>query len=917
MRAPDDSHGPPPTLSDLLLLRRKLEQAWQQAAADQPAPDLRTYLPPASDPRRPAAIRELVSVDLEIRWRRKLPTTLEAYIRNYPELGGAAALPAELIYHEYRVRHQYGDKPSLSLYRERFPAQYQRLVELAQAGRGGSAAAASQRAALPEKKPSGTRDPAVPPGGASKRERPPAHEPSTERNSQASVSAIDASASPEAVSLPVLPYVPPLPPPAKDASATSEVETSGQEGGTVAPTPASGKKSGDILFPSDDEAPAGADPAMVPMVGGYRLLKRLGSGALGEVWKAEAPGGIEVAIKRLSRTLEAQEAQYERQSLEHVKRLRHRYLAQIHAYWVNKGRLYVVMELGDGSLLDRAEACRQQGLDGIPPDELLGYMREAAEALDFLHSEGIHHRDIKPANILLLNGHVKVADFGLARPLQEGESVINATFCGTPAYMAPELWENKFSTHSDQWSLAITYLELRLNRRPFKSRNVPSLMTEIRQGRIDLSPLPKAEQRVLRRALRQNPRDRYPNCTAFAEALEAAFRPPPPPPPSPRWLRTTIVLLACLVVGGLLASLVQRIIGQGSARVSLTPLSEELRVDTGGSLRVPIGIHREHYEGPIRLVFDPPEHPGVTIDEAEVSQGEESVDVVVHVDANARPDNVRIHLRTADAALRGDAVFELAILYLPRGYEAADKQTEKDASGVSYYKRIRRQLNDREQVEFVLIPRDKPKPGIPTFYISSNKITRGQFALFVAQKDTDKESKDFATDHENMPARGVTLRDAYGFANWLGGELPSLNQWDKTTGLWHPSRGQDPYWEGPYRGKWGDNNGCAVAVGLAKPLRIDDPGEKDDVSVYGCRGMAGNGREWTRTAIGREVSFEEIRKGLPKQDMILRGKNFEWKPPLTFDGLLRQREHEKLFLLELSTLTDPDLGFRVVLEPNR
>ena len=828
MRAPDDSPGSPPTLSDLLRLRKSLEQAWRQVDADQPAPDLGAYLPPASDPLRPTAVRELVSLDLEIRWRRKLPTTLEDYLRNYPELGEAATLSAELIYKEYRVRHSFGDKPSLTLYRERFPAQYRRLLELAQVERAGSPAAASRSVASPVKKLATPRNTPAPPAATGKRERPPSREPSAERKGQASAPAVDASAAPQANSLPVPPYVPPLPPPTKDASASSDIETSGKEGGTFAPKPASGKKTGDILFPSDDDAPAGTDPAVVPVIGGYHLLKRLGSGALGEVWKAEAPGGVEVAIKRLSRTLEAQEAQYERQSLEHVKRLRHRYLAQIQSYWVNKGRLYVVMDLADGSLLDRVESCRQQGLAGIPCDELLRHVREAAEALDFLHAEGIHHRDIKPANILLLNGHVKVADFGLARPLQGGESVVNATFCGTPAYMAPELWESKFSTHSDQWSLAITYLELRLNRRPFKGRDVPSLMTEIRQGRFNLSPLPKAERRVLRRALRQDPHQRYPNCTAFAEALEAAFRPPPPRPPSPRWLRTTITLLACLVAGGLLTSLVGMIVPR-----------------------------------------------------------------------------------------------DLPPVYLPPGYEAADEHIETDASGVRYYKHIWRQLNEKEKVEFVLIPRgERGKRDTPddldSYYISRDKITRGQFRVFAAQEKTDDNWKTFATDHEDMPIRGVMIGDAYAFANWLGGKPPNLNQWDKAAGLWHPSRGRDPYWEGPYRGKWGKNNGCAVAVGRETPLAIDDPGEKDDVSVYGCRGMAGNGREWTRAAPGREVSIEEIRKGLPGRTfMILRGWNFKvQEDPLTFDELEDQRKYEASLLINEATQTDLDIGIRVVLEPN-
>jgi serine/threonine protein kinase len=146
------------------------------------------------------------------------------------------------------------------------------------------------------------------------------------------------------------------------------------------------------------------------------------------------------------------------QSLEHVKRLRHTYVMPIHAFWVHKDQLHIAMELADGSLSDRAAHYRKQGVPGIPQEELLRYMRETAEALDFLHAEGIHHRDIKPANILLLKGHVKVADFGLVRPLREADSIVNATFCGTPTYMPPEVWENKISAHSDQWSLAVSYL---------------------------------------------------------------------------------------------------------------------------------------------------------------------------------------------------------------------------------------------------------------------------------------------------------------------------------------------------------------------------------------------------------------------------------------------------------------------------
>src|SRR5262249_22065188 len=154
---------------------------------------------------------------------------------------------------------------------------------------------------------------------------------------------------------------------------------------------------------------------------------------------------------------------------------------------------------------------KQQGREGIPVEELLAYFAEAAEALDFLHKKNVQHRDIKPDNILLLQGHAKVADFGLAR-LQEGRLLASATSSGTPAYMAPEVWRGKVSHHSDQYSLAATYVELRLGRPLFPSRDLPTLMMDHLQQTPLLAPLPEAEQQVLLKALHKEPAQRYADC---------------------------------------------------------------------------------------------------------------------------------------------------------------------------------------------------------------------------------------------------------------------------------------------------------------------------------------------------------------------------------------------------------------------
>ncbi|MGE3776185.1 MAG: serine/threonine protein kinase, partial [Pirellulaceae bacterium] len=141
---------------------------------------------------------------------------------------------------------------------------------------------------------------------------------------------------------------------------------------------------------------------MVMVGGGFRLIRLLGRGTYGEVWLAEAPGGVQVALK-LSRALGYQVTRGELRSLEAIKRLRHPFLIQLQAYWQRDDQIIIAMELGGINLEERLRECQQEGHPGIPAAELVGYVRDCAEALDYLHREGTVHRDIKPANILIQN----------------------------------------------------------------------------------------------------------------------------------------------------------------------------------------------------------------------------------------------------------------------------------------------------------------------------------------------------------------------------------------------------------------------------------------------------------------------------------------------------------------------------------
>lgn len=262
---------------------------------------------------------------------------------------------------------------------------------------------------------------------------------------------------------------------------------------------------------------------------GYRLLEPIGNGGFGEVWKCLAPGGILKAIKFVYGNLNDLEvedgrARQELKALERVKQVRHPFLLSIEQIQEIDGELIIVMELADQNLHECFLEYQQRGLPGIPRDKLLAYLDDAAVGLDYLiEKHGLQHLDVKPRNLFLVADRVKVADFGLVKTLER--SSISGLLGGvTPLYAAPETFANKISKHTDQYSLAIVYVELLTGRRPFDGKNIRQLALQHMSAPPDLSMLPEAERDIVGRALAKDPDQRFPSCTAFIRTLATLGR---------------------------------------------------------------------------------------------------------------------------------------------------------------------------------------------------------------------------------------------------------------------------------------------------------------------------------------------------------------------------------------------------------
>ncbi len=315
----------------------------------------------------------------------------------------------------------------------------------------------------------------------------------------------------------------------------------------------------DLLVPGP---PSGATPVPPPLPERYQPIRPLGRGGFADVWlcrdhKMNRP----VAVKRLHRKSTRISERFRREA-KMAARVRHPNVCVIYDHDLDHSTPYLVLEYVDGQTL-------REILNAGSPltiDAAAGIAREIAVGCHACHEKGIVHRDLKPENIKRdSHGHIKILDFGLARPFDPDQTQITSDggIIGSIQYLSPEqtrAGETTIEAASDQFTLGVILYEMLTGRRPFRSRTIrrelPRSSKSRSAGRSILAGFVPKSTRPWRRSScacsTRQPADRFASMAKVAEALDAYRagnkRPVPLPDRRRRWCRALIVVGAALVL---------------------------------------------------------------------------------------------------------------------------------------------------------------------------------------------------------------------------------------------------------------------------------------------------------------------------------------------------------------------------------
>lgn len=259
--------------------------------------------------------------------------------------------------------------------------------------------------------------------------------------------------------------------------------------------------------------------------GSYRLVRLLGEGGYSEVYLAR---NIHIrhyaAIKLLKTRLTASEAQLFQHEAEIITNLRHQHIIPVHYFDLEHHTPFLIMEYAPHGTLRR----RHPPGARVPLERVVSYVKQIADALQYVHEQHLVHRDIKPQNIFLgQHNELLIGDFGIAIITQSTSQQTTQDYRGTACYAAPEQFQGHARPASDQYSLAVLVYEWLTGELPFEG----SIM-ELYYQHLNVPPpplhekvpdIPLAVEEVVLKALSKDRHQRYLSIRDFANALEEAY----------------------------------------------------------------------------------------------------------------------------------------------------------------------------------------------------------------------------------------------------------------------------------------------------------------------------------------------------------------------------------------------------------
>ena len=634
----------------------------------------------------------------------------------------------------------------------------------------------------------------------------------------------------------------------------------------------------------------------------YRVIQRLGGGGMGVVYRAEDLRlKRSVALKFLPPSLTRDEEARLRfaREAQAASALDHPAICTIHDIdETEDGRLFIAMALYEGETLKERLA-----RGALAVDEALDITATVADGLARAHEGGIIHRDIKPANLMLTSsGGVKILDFGVAKLTDASELTRTGVLAGTVTYMSPEqIQGTEVDGRADVWALGLVLYEMLTGRNPFRRDRPevaaaailsedPAPPSAVRDG---LSP---AVDALVLDALRKDRDARLRSAGEFGRRI-GELRPQAAAVPGTvsRWV-WALSIAGIAAVGGLLAQSRARA-GREAARASL-PVIAAL-ADSG------------RYEEAYALATETSRKLGEDSTVSRLLREVTDVLTVESQPSGARVRLTRFPESGADTASRDVGTTPLRDLEVPRGdyrvvvslegYVPVERiassalmraETELLSESTTDELTVQLQPLDGAPSDMVFVPGGPyelvshaaprgAEADLDAFFIDRFEVTNADYMAFVrgggyadpAYWDAPfarggrtlswEEGMKLLVDRSGLPGprtwsggefpegqashpvSGVTWHEAAAYARFVGKQLPTLYQWEKTARDGRIAHGEGvimPWgYEGPGQGV---RERAAFATTGSTPVDRYPFG----MSPYGAYAMAGNVREWTRSA---------------------------------------------------------------------